>query len=415
MDNWKEYKIGDLCEVGRGSSPRPIIDARYFKDGTIPWIKIADATASAKYIYQTKEYVNEFGASFSRILEPNSLILAASGTLGQVNFLGVKGCIHDGWLYMSNYKNNLLDKEFLYYYLKTIGKEFENLSYGAAIQNINTTILRNTKIKIPPVSLQKQIAHILSNYDDLIDINSQRIKILEETTQQLYKEWFVRMRFPNYKKTKFEKGIPKDWEIVRIDSLYKTSSGGTPSREKEEYYKHGIYNWIKTGELNDSFIFETDEKITELGLNKSSAKLFPPYTTIFAMYGNTIGQLGITTQTSSTNQACCAFLPLTKTYDFEFLFLTLFLNRNEIISFGMGAAQQNVNQDELKKYKIIKPTESIALKFKEIVNPMFMQIKNLQLQNTQLRQIRDRLLPRLISGKLQVKEQKELKKTQLVK
>jgi type I restriction enzyme S subunit len=198
------------------------------------------------------------------------------------------------------------------------------------------------------------------------------------------------------------KGVPEGWEVVRIDSLYKTSSGGTPSREKPEYYDNGIYNWIKTGELNDSFVFETDEKITEIGLKKSSAKLFPPYTTIFAMYGNTIGQLGITTMPSATNQACCALMPLTKEFDFEFLFLTLLLNRNEIISFGMGAAQQNVNQDELKKYKILKPTSDLAVKFKTMTNPIFQQIEILTKQNTQLRQIRDRLLPRLISGKLEV-------------
>jgi type I restriction enzyme S subunit len=124
------------------------------------------------------------------------------------------------------------------------------------------------------------------------------------------------------------------------------------------------------------------------------------------MYGNTIGQLGITTQPSATNQACCALLPLTKEFDFEFIFLTLLQNRTEIISYGMGAAQQNVNQDEIKKFKILKPTNQLAMRFKELVNPMFLQIETLQQQNTHLRQIRDRLLPRLISGKLEVKEPK---------
>ena len=85
------YRLADLAEIGRGSSPRPITDQRYFENGDIPWIKIADATASGKYIYETKEHVNEYGASFSRKLKPESLIIAASGTLGFPKFLGVEG------------------------------------------------------------------------------------------------------------------------------------------------------------------------------------------------------------------------------------------------------------------------------------------------------------------------------------
>jgi len=263
-------------------------------------------------------------------------------------------------------------------------------------------MIRSIPLNYPPLPTQQRIASILSAYDELIEVNNQRIKLLEETARELYKEWFVRMRFPGYKEAKFVKGVAEGWEVVRIDTLYKTSSGGTPSREKKEYFENGIYNWVKTGELNDSFVFDTDEKITELGLKNSSAKLFPPYTTIFAMYGNTIGKMAIITQLSTTNQACCALLPLKKDFDYEFLFLTLLQNRNELISFGMGAAQQNISQEELKKYKILKPLNEIAIRFKEMVNPMFQQIENLQQQNSDLRQIRDRLLPRLISGKLAV-------------
>jgi type I restriction enzyme, S subunit len=305
--------------------------------------------------------------------------------------------------------NNTIDRGFLFYLLKSeLFKGYIiNTAQGAANQaSITLDSILNYKFYLPPLSIQQRIASILSAYDDLIEVNNQRIKLLEETASQLYKEWFVRMRFPGYKKAKFEKGIPTDWKVVRIDSIYKTSSGGTPSREKTEYFENGIHDWIKTGELLDSFILNTEEKISDLGLKCSSAKLFPPYTTIFAMYGNTIGQLGITTQPSATNQACCALLPLTKEFDFEFIFLTLLQNRTEIISYGMGAAQQNVNQDEIKKFKILKPTNQLAMRFKELVNPMFLQIETLQQQNTHLRQIRDRLLPRLISGKLEVKEPK---------
>ena len=111
---WPIKRIGDLATVARGSSPRPIADQRYFEGGDIPWIKIADATKSGKYLYETKEHVNEFGASFSRKLPIDSLIVAASGTLGYTQMLGVSGCVHDGWLYLTDFKG--VDKHYLYYF-----------------------------------------------------------------------------------------------------------------------------------------------------------------------------------------------------------------------------------------------------------------------------------------------------------
>jgi type I restriction enzyme S subunit len=379
MKNNNEITINQIAEFKYGKS----LPERDRKGGDIP-------------VYGS----GGIGGFHNKSLVQKGIIVGRKGTVGSVRFSEVPFYPIDTVFFIDQVKGKN-DLKFFYYFLLTIG--LSNFDSDAAVPGLNRNLVHKLKASILNPDTQHRIASILSAYDDLIEVNNQRIKLLEETTRELYKEWFVRMRFSGHKEAKFVKGLPEGWEIVRIDSLYKTSSGGTPSREKSEYYINGIYNWVKTGELNDSFIFETSEKITEIALKKSSAKLFPPYTTIFAMYGNTIGQLGITTQPAATNQACCALLPLTKEYSYEFIFLTLLLNRNEIISFGMGAAQQNVSQDELKKYKIIKPTADLALRFKNLINPMFEQIETLQQQNTQLRQIRDRLLPRLISGKLEVK------------
>jgi len=381
MNNWKEIKFKDFITLQRGYD----LFKTEYKAGEYP---VVGATEIAGY------------HNVYKVLSPG-ITVGRVGSIGNVQLIQKNFWPHQDCLYIKDFKGN--DLKYVYYTL--IALPLSHLDAGGAVPALNRNHLDNIKLNLPPIPTQQRIASILSSYDELIEVNIQRIKLLEETALEFYKEWFVRLRFPNYKQAKFVKGMPKDWEIVRIDSLYKTSSGGTPSREKSEYYDNGIYNWVKTGELNDSFVFETTEKISEIGLKNSSAKLFPPYTTIFAMYGNTIGQLGIITQISATNQACCALIPITKEFDFEFLFLTLLHNRNEIISFGMGAAQQNVNQDEIKKYKILKPTEELAIKFKKLTNPIFMQIENLQQQNTQLRQIRNRLLPRLISGKLVVKNE----------
>jgi len=159
--------VGDVAEVGRGSSPRPIADQKYFEGGTIPWIKIADATKSGKYLYETKQKVNEYGASFSRLLPQGSLIIAASGTLGYTQLLGVNGCIHDGWLYLINF--NRVEKEYLYYLFREKQQFFYNSAYGAAIQNVNTMILREMKILLPPSPIQKKFSEIIFNSDNFLD------------------------------------------------------------------------------------------------------------------------------------------------------------------------------------------------------------------------------------------------------
>ena len=176
-------RIGSVADIGRGSSPRPITDKKYFENGEIPWIKIADATVSGKYIYKTKQYVNDLGASYSRKMKPGTLILSASGSLGIPHFLGVEGCIHDGWIYMDNIHD--IDKQYLYYLLLTMRPYFDNLSYGAAIQNINTSILSKTKIEVPSIQSQEKIGLMLSAYDNLIENNNKRIKLLEQMTESL--------------------------------------------------------------------------------------------------------------------------------------------------------------------------------------------------------------------------------------
>jgi len=181
---WEVKRIGDVCKIARGSSPRPINDNAYFINGKIPWIKIADATASTKFIIETKEYVNEYGASFSRFLDEGSLIIATSGTLGFCIFLGVRGCVHDGWLYTAEYKKNI-KPQFLYFVINSLTEYFNNLSYGAAIQNINTDILRNTPLFIPNQKVLNKFYSIIQPMDNQIKNLLNQNNLLTTTRDRL--------------------------------------------------------------------------------------------------------------------------------------------------------------------------------------------------------------------------------------
>ena len=416
MKSWQEFKIGDLCEVGRGSSPRPILDQKYFAGGDIPWIKIADATASGKYIYRTEEHVNEYGASFSRYLEPNSLIIAASGvSLGQIKFLGVKGCIHDGWLYASNYNDSLL-KEYLYYYLKYYSKAFHKFSYGAAIQNINTEIFRNTKIKLPPLPIQQKIASILSAYDDLIENNKRRIQLLEEMAEEIYKEGFVRMRFPGYENAKFydEAGqevphgtagaLPEGWEKVTLGTICNFNMGQSPSSNFYNELGDGLPFHQGVTNFNNRF---PDHKIFCTDLKKTADE-----GEILLSVRAPVGRINIANTKIVIGRGICSITHKNKLNNYCYYLLKDIFKLED--SFGNGAVFNAVTKSELTNIKIIMPQNMYCSKFQLLIEPFDDEIEILTQKNKLLQETRDLLLPRLISGKLNVEQLLEKEENYLI-
>jgi type I restriction enzyme S subunit len=275
---------------------------------------------------------------------------------------------------------------------------------GAAQPKLSQANLRQIEIPLPPLSVQRRIADILSAYDELIQNNQKRIRILEEMARTLYREWFVLFRFPGHEKTRLVcsplGNIPQGWEPTILGELYATGSGGTPSRVRPEYFEGGTIDWVKSQELLDGFILTTGERITEKAIKQSSAKLFPAHSVLIALYGATIGKLGILAGEAATNQACCAILPKRAPFGREFAFLTLLLNRERIISLRLGAAQQNISQVLLKNFECLKPPDDLVRLFSANVSPFFDGILNLQRQIQNLLSTRNLLLPRLLSGQI---------------
>ena len=402
-------RIGNVADIGRGSSPRPITDKKYFENGEIPWIKIADATASGKKIYITKEYVNDVGASYSRKMKPGTLILSASGvSLGIPHFLGVEGCIHDGWIYMDNIHD--IDKQYLYYLLLTMRPYFDNLSYGAAIQNINTTILSKTKIEVPGIQSQEKIGLILSAYDNLIENNNKRIKLLEQMAENLYKEWFVRFRFPGYEDVEFEGKSPKGWNKLRLNQFgIQLESGARP--------QGGINSLIDDGV--PSLGAESVKGLAEF--DYSDVKLIPEefyhklkrgknrgnHILIYkdgAYIGKiTLFKYGFPFERFAINEHVFFMNSIRSEYQ-NYLYFTLKqtsyftlmqnLNRN--------AAQPGLSQLDLNRIRIIEPDQVTVVRFNDIVEPILKEVFLLAKKNHLLIKQRDMLLPRLMSGKLEV-------------
>lgn len=408
-------KLGKYCKIISGYA----FKSNDLSEGTeIPVIKIGNISNGNDVIIDSStQYVSSDFLSIDEkyhIKKGDVLISLTGSHINQPNSMVGRSCRNfSDTEFLLNQRagkvipNENADKNYLYYLLNTESFKYSicNRAYGAANQaNVSPSDIDNIKWNFPPLPTQQKIASILSAYDNLIQNYKKQIEALQTAASELYKEWFVRFRFPGWQNAKFENGIPEGWKVERIGALYDSTSGGTPSREHEEYFQNGTYPWIKTGELKDSPILETEESITDEAIKHSSAKLFEKDSLIIAMYGATIGQLGINKMKATCNQACCVLRPKKdKAFGIYYLFHFFKENREFIIGLGNGAAQQNLSQVLINKLKIVNPNKEIFEIFEEKESMFFEKIYSLQQQITNLTQQRDLLLPRLMSGKLEVK------------
>lgn len=403
----KYIKIGDLCNVS--SSKR--VFARQYVDNGIPFyrqkevIDKKNGNTIEEPIYISESDYNIFKAKFGVPANGDLLITAVGATLGIPYFVGNEQFyFKDGNLiWLSNFKEKLNSK-FLYYWIdSSFGTQtLWNRTIGSAQPALTIDSIKKLSIPVPSKAIQDKISTTLTTFDQIIENNNKRIKLLEKMTENLYKEWFVRFRFPGYEDTEFEDGMPRDWVREKIGLHYNTCSGGTPSRKHEEYYTEGTIPWVKTGEIKDGIIIHTDECITEAGIKGSSAKLLPQGAVVMAMYGVNIGMLAYLDSEMTCNQACCVFNDKNEINSRHYLFHYLYSIRDYLLLIGFGAAQQNLSQDLIKKVKIVIPPAELIKEFDKQKEPLYQTIRALMMQNDKLIKQRDALLPRLMSGKLEV-------------
>jgi type I restriction enzyme S subunit len=190
--------------------------------------------------------------------------------------------------------------------------------------------------------------------------------------------------------------IPDDWKVKKIKDVCDTTSGGTPSRSKPEYYESGTIPWIKTGELNQKYIFDTEEKITEIAMQHSSAKLIPKNSVLMAMYGATIGKTSITKIEAATNQACCAMISKGE-IEPEFLYYVLSFSKDKIISLGAGGAQPNISQQIIRELEIPFPLQGEQRKIAAILSSVDEAIEKTEAIIEQTEKVKKGLMQQLLT------------------
>ncbi|MBF0415191.1 MAG: restriction endonuclease subunit S [Magnetococcales bacterium] len=399
--SWPRKPLDQLGFVGRGKSRhRPRNDPTLY-GGEHPFIQTADIMASEFRIQGYSKTYSDIGLAQSKLWTEATLCMTIAGeNTAETAILDFPACFPDSIVgFIPDPEKS--DIRFVKYSLDLMKRDFKSISKGATQDNLSLAKLLSFGIPSPPLGIQKRIGDILSAYDDLIENNRRRIRLLEDAARLLYREWFVYFRFPGHEHVKIIDGVPEGWSRGVVSDFYDTASGGTPSRKNPEFYG-GEIKWVKTQELQDGFLFDTEEHITEDAVNKSAAKLFPAYTVLIAMYGATIGQVGVVVGSSTCNQACCAVTPKAEGTNYEHALLFFLSNKDGLRNLGQGAAQKNISQQVIRGYEMVLPGSLILQMFQSHVKPFLEQIRTLQEMNHKLRAARDLLLPRLMNGEIAV-------------
>lgn len=300
-------------------------------------------------------------------------------------------------------KDSSVDNLYLYYFMNTdfIKESMVRSMVGATgRQRVNNDVFSRLDVTFPNIEIQRRIAEILSAYDDLIENNRKQIKLLEEAAQRLYKEWFVDLRFPGHENTKITDGVPKGWGKYKFSDITSIMSGGTPKTDVKEFYNGNIPFYTPKDSDDSFFAFDTITHISQSGLDNCNSQLYPVNTVIITARG-TVGKTTILAVPMAMNQSCYA-LKCDELNSPYYLFFSL---KNEVAALKKMANGGVFNTIIVKTFDsiyLIVPTQDVLNMFEALVSPIMEQIKAKARQNIMLAEARDRLLPKLMSGEIEV-------------
>lgn len=386
-----------MCEVVRGGSPRPA-GSKVFYDGDIPFLKVADLTKDDEmYVYKAESSIKAAGLKKTRMVNEGTLLLTNSGaTLGVPKITRFPTTFNDGiaaFLYLSEHII-----PYIYWLLKSMTDSFRSIDQGAAQPNLNTNLIKDVNVPLPPIREQKRIVEKIKYVFGIIGQSDKSNDNLQETIKQAKSKILdlaihgklapqdptdepanelLKCINPNAEITcdtpQYGK-LPNGWCKTTLGSIGKWQSGATPSRLCKDYYGGNI-PWLKTGDLNDGIIQSIPEYITEKALEETSVKLNPKGSILLAMYGATIGKIGILSIPATTNQACCACVDYHM--DKMFLFYFLLANRENFVAMGGGGAQPNISKEKITHTNIGLPPLNEQHRIVAKIEELFAQLDNI--------------------------------------
>lgn len=403
--SWEMTIIGDHCTVTSSKrfhlSERSNSGVPFYCSKEIIQKNRGEEITDCDYISE-ELYLNiaeKFG-----VPQENDLLVTTRGTIG-VPYLYRRNdrfYFADGNLtWIKDFKETLLP-QFLYYWFRTHEgqKKIDAIAKGTAQKAVPIAGIKTLEISLPPVDVQRQIADILTTYDSLIENNQKQIKLLEEAAQRLYKEWFVDLRFPGHETTPIVDGIPEGWEVCKFSEIASIMSGGTPKTEVKEYYEGDIPFYTPKDSDGSFFVFDTITHISEAGLEHCNSQYYPEGTVIITARG-TVGKTTILAVPMAMNQSCYA-LKCDELNSPYYLFFSLNKEVDSLKTMANGGVFNTIIVKTFDSISLTIPTQKVLSAFNAVVSSIMQQIKAKMKQNIHLAEARDRLLPKLMSGEIEV-------------
>ena len=387
--SWEEVKVGDLGKVITGNTP-PKKNPEFYGD-SFKFIKPTDMIIDNKYTHVTEECYSQL--AYEKYV--NSLIPPFSTCVVTIGSIGKKMTMTNEYSFVNQAVNAVIpfedkfDNHFVYYALKNILNKVKNADTGASSgrENVSKSNFMSLSLTVPKsLETQKRIASFLSNYDDLIENNNKRIKLLEETAQNMYKEWFVNFRFPNYEHTEFdaESGLPNGWKIKNINEIYNIKYGkNLPTTKITSIGNFPVYG--ASGIMGYYSEKNVSQKVALISSRGSAGKIHRTYEK----------------ESFITNNS---FI-VTPTYEYShipFFYIFESLKLLNLKSYCGGVAIPQLTNSALNNINILVPEKSVIMCYDNIIEPIYKQIDLLYNQNQKLKEARDILLPRLMNRTIEV-------------
>jgi type I restriction enzyme S subunit len=402
---WKARKLDQLGFVGRGRSRHRPRNEPSLYGGEYPFFQTGDVKAANLYLSEYSQTYNEKGLAQSKQWAPGTLCITIAANIADTAILGIHGCFPDSVIGFVADPSEA-DIRFVKYYIDLIKLDMQQVSHGTTQDNLSLDKLLRFDFVVPDVEEQRKIAAILSAYDDLIENNLRRIKILEEMAQNLYREWFVKFRFPGHQHARFTDSplgkIPEGWEVVPFTEIADVLSGGTPKTTVQEYWSGSIPFFAPKDAPESFYVTNTEKAITELGLRKCNSNLYPK-DTVFITARGTVGKIVMPAMDMAMNQSCYA-LRGKQGISQQYLFLAMREQVDYLKKNTGGATFDTIVVDTFRRMLVAKPGNEVITQFSQLIQPGMQLILNIIKKNTTLRRTRDLLLPKLISGEVDVSE-----------
>ena len=381
-----EVVLNDICEL--------IVDCPHstaYDEGTgYPLVRTPNI-GRGRLIYSGRHRVCEevYNKRKARAIpQTNDLIFAREATAGNVALIqeGEKVCLGQRTVLIRP-NANLVNPAFLTYHLLAPEQQYKLLSTanGATVAHVNMPTIRNLKLSLPPLATQHRIANILSRYDSLIENYQKQIKLLEEAAQRLYKEWFVDLHFPGHENTNIIDGVPEGWEKKKVGEIAIISAGGDkPDVVTEEQTTECQVPIYSNGTTKEGLYGYTNKSSNTAGSITISAR----------------GSIGFACLRMHDYFSIVRLISIKPQNNVDLMYLFQFTKVHTFMS--NGAAQQQLTVPMVKAIDVVYPAESLLEAFENVVLPLYKKVQSLQSQLSLLTEARDRLLPKLMGGEIEI-------------